>query len=89
MGDVAHLPGGGVHERLASKVARWRTTTAAGAVLGALAMGLRDLLDPPARDGTVLVEDVPLDGEPHALDVALHPDEPTISLAVVRPWLRA
>ncbi len=88
MGEIAHLPGDDDREAFASKVARWRTTTAAGAILGAFAMGLRDVFDEPKDDETVLVQDVPLDGEPHALDVALHPDEPTLSIAVVRPWLR-
>jgi hypothetical protein len=66
---------------------RWRKTTASGAVLTAIALGLRDALD-AEREPPSIVQPVPggpgLDGP---IDLHLDPDHPEATVAVIRPWL--
>jgi hypothetical protein len=69
-------------------VAKWRTTTATGIALTAIAIGLREALELPT-DRPAIVHEVP-GGPPDPLEpVELHldPDHPEATVAVIRPWL--
>lgn len=69
---------------LPSRVVRWSRGSAAGAVLTGMALGLREVLEPP-RDESIVIE-VDADGEPHDLPVRLflEPDDPSGSLCIIR-----
>ncbi len=69
-------------------LSRWRTTTASGAILTGIALGMRDALEYP-KERPAIVQPVPSgDGEiDHPVELYLDPDHPEATLAVIRPWL--
>ena len=66
---------------------RWRRTTASGAVLTGIALGLREALE-HERERPAMVQPAP-EGEPRDEPFELHldPDHPEYTVAIVRPWL--
>ena len=69
---------------LPSKLVSWGRSSLMGAVITGSALGLREVLDPPAQEQIVI--EVDADGEPHDLPIRLllDPDDPAGSLCVVR-----
>jgi hypothetical protein len=67
---------------------RWRQRTAAGAVVTALAIGVREVLEPERRDE--IVEEIDTDGllDPTLPVRYIHvAGAPKASVAIARPWL--
>lgn len=69
---------------LPSRMVSWGRSSLLGAVITGSALGLREVLDPPAEEQIVI--EVDADGEPHDLPVrlVLDPDDPAGSLCFVR-----
>lgn len=69
---------------LPSRLVTWGRSTVFGAVLTGSALGLAEVLDPPAEEQIVI--EIDADGEPHDLPVRLllDPDDPRGSLCFVR-----
>ncbi len=67
-----------------SRVASWSRSSLLGAVMTGYALGLREILDPPAEEQIVV--EVDASGEPHDLPIRLllDPDSPEGSLCIVR-----
>ena len=66
---------------------KWRRTTATGVVMSAIALGLREALEPD-KEVPAIVQPAPEGDPPDApFDLYLDPDHPELTLAVVRPWL--
>jgi hypothetical protein len=69
-------------------VHEWRKRTATGMVATAVAIGLRDVLEPPKDEEPPIVIDAAGDPpDPEPIEVNLFPDHPELSWVVVRPWL--
>lgn len=71
-----------------SGVQKFRRSTAMGAVLNGMALGLRDVFDPVKREEAPIVQDA--SGEPDVprhVDAHLDPDDPAASSVTVRQWL--
>ena len=69
-----------------SAVSKFRRT-GAGAVLGGVALGLRDIFDPVVREEAPMMQEAPGEPDnPRAVDAHLDPDDPTSSSVTVRPW---
>ncbi len=66
----------------------WRRRTASGAILTAMALGLREALDEPKEEPQVLIES---GGEPFRptdpVELHFDPAGPAHTWVVVRPWL--
>lgn len=65
-----------------------RRKTAAGTLMAAAMIGLQEALEGP-KEQPVVIEvgsSDPNDDDPVAVD--LDPEDPSMSIAVVRPWLR-
>lgn len=71
-------------DALPSRVVKWSRSSAMGAVMTGLALGLKEVLE-PKRDTAIVIE-VDADGEPHDLPIRLmlDPDDPSGSLCIVR-----
>jgi hypothetical protein len=69
---------------LPSRLVSWGRSSVLGAVLTGSALGLAEVLDPPATEQIVI--EVDASGEPHHLPIRLmlDPDDPSGSLCVVR-----
>jgi hypothetical protein len=69
---------------LPSRLVSWGRSSVLGAVLTGSALGLAEVLDPPAEEQIVI--EVDASGEPHDLPIrlVLDPDDPSGSLCVVR-----
>ncbi|MCU1499037.1 MAG: hypothetical protein JWM47_2990 [Acidimicrobiales bacterium] len=69
---------------LPSRVVKWSRSSAIGAVMTGMALGLQEVLE-PKRDVAIVIE-VDADGEPHDLPIRLllDPDDPSGSLCFVR-----
>ncbi len=67
-----------------SRVVSWSRSSALGAMMTGLALGLQEVLE-PKRDQAIVIE-VDADGEPHDLPIRLllDPDDPAGSLCIVR-----
>jgi len=81
--DEGEVPEGG-RPGGPSRVASWSRSSLLGAVMTGYALGLREILDPPAEEQIVI--EVDASGEPHDLPIALllDPDSPEGSLCIVR-----
>ncbi len=67
---------------------RWRRRSATGAVLTGIALGLQEVFQPPRDEPAVVVTaDDGADDPPRPVEVHLDPDDPSATIAVVRPWL--
>ena len=69
---------------LPSRVVRWSRNSTMGLLATGLALGLREVIDPP-REEQIVIE-VDADGEPHDLPIQLFldPDDPSGSLCILR-----
>ena len=77
--------GGGVTVVAVSDVAPWRQQAAAGAVVTAMALGMRDVLGPP-KDGPAVIVPYPEIDEPDdAITLFFHPEVPEATLVLLRP----
>ena len=71
-----------------SAIGQFRQNTVAGAILGGVAIGLRDIFDPVVREEAPIVQDWAGDPpRPRPIDVDLDPDDPSASSVLVRPHL--
>jgi hypothetical protein len=67
---------------------RWRRRTTTGAVLTGIALGLQEVFQPPRDEPAIVVTaDDGADDPPRPVEVHLDPDDPSATIAVVRPWL--
>ncbi len=70
------------------RVDRFRTSTLPGAILNGIALGLREVLEPPKREDAPLIAEAPGDPpDPRHVETNLDPDDPAASSVTVRPWL--
>lgn len=70
------------------RVDRFRTSTFPGAILNGIALGLREVLEPPKREDAPLIAEAPGDPpDPRHVETNLNPDDPAASSVTVRPWL--
>lgn len=69
---------------LPSRVVRWSRSSTMGLLATGLALGLREVIDPPSEEQIVI--EVDTDGEPHDLPVRLFldPDDPSGSICILR-----
>jgi hypothetical protein len=66
---------------------RWRKRSAAGVMMSGIALGLQEALTLPRQDPPFVIQ---ASGEPDAegpIDLQFDPDDPSSTVAVIRPWL--
>lgn len=69
----------------ATNFERWRRRSATGAVLTAVALGLREALEPKREEPGIVMPAPEDDFEP--VDLFLDPDSPEGTWVIIRPWL--
>ena len=69
-----------------TSLAKWRKSTATGALLSAIGLGLREVFEPPREEAAIVLE-AP-GAPPGEQDIELHfdPDHPERTRAVIHTW---
>jgi hypothetical protein len=62
--------------------------SSAGVLMTGIALGLQDALELPRKEPAFVIKAAgEPDGEPGPIDLQFDPDDPTNTVAVIRPWL--
>ena len=66
---------------------RWRRSTASGSILGAVALGLREVFENPREEAPIVMEAPGEPPGPRRIQLDLDPDDPGASTVTYRPWM--
>ena len=66
---------------------KWRRSTASGSILGAVALGLREVFENPREEAPIVMEAPGEPPGPRRIELDLDPDDPTASTVTYRPWM--
>lgn len=66
---------------------KWRRSTASGSILGAVALGLREVFENPREEAPIVMEAPGEPPGPRRIELDLDPDDPGASTVTYRPWM--
>lgn len=66
---------------------KWRRSTASGSIMGAVALGLREVFENPREEAPIVMEAPGEPPGPRRLQLELDPDDPGASTVTFRPWM--